>query len=60
VLAQSFPGLDLEGIMDTSSGFNDFDFDSFLTTDDPNAFGNVGDGFNFGAPDGVEAGAGDL
>jgi hypothetical protein len=55
----AFPGLDLEGIMDPSAGFNDFDFDSFLTTDDGGAFGSVDGGFNFG-PDGVEAGAGDL
>ncbi|KAF2206053.1 hypothetical protein GQ43DRAFT_1618 [Delitschia confertaspora ATCC 74209] len=53
----SFPGLDIGEIVG-DPGFTDFDFDSFLHTEDTGAFGSIGDTFNF--PDSVETGNGDL
>lgn len=52
-------GLDF-GPLDGPDVLENFDFDSFLHTEDNGAFGSLGGDFNFGGPDGVEASTGDL
>lgn len=47
------------GPLDGPDVLENFDFDSFLHTEDSGAFGSLGNDFNFG-PDGVEASTGDL
>ncbi|OCL08722.1 hypothetical protein AOQ84DRAFT_292579 [Glonium stellatum] len=54
-------GFDLGfGPLDGPDVLENFDFDSFLHTEDNGTFGSLGNDFGFGGTDGVEASTGDL